>query len=81
MLKIKIQKTDDDYALMLDGDVEDVSCASKSLMSLVPPECVTGDGLLRVRADAEHYLDAWLNAVQATNRMTRVTWLPVATEA
>ena len=81
MLEIRIQKTDEDFALMLDGDVEDISSACTSLLSLLPPECVSGDGLLRIRFDAADFLDAWLHAVKATNRMAKVTWLPVAMEA
>jgi len=77
MLRIQIQKTTDDFVVAFEGNIEDLSTASASLLDIVPHEFVrAADGFLRVDPQAAQYLDAWLRAVRATHRFSKIVWLP-----
>jgi len=83
MLKIRLQQDDDDFVIWLEGEVEDVAYASQSLAGIVPAEYLAArfDGLLCIRGEAGKFLQAWLYAIQHTNRFAKVVWLPIAGNA
>lgn len=81
MLKVRIQETLTDYAVMLDGDVEYILTASQGLIDCIPPDRVQAvDGLLHVDVQAAHFFEAWLEAVRHTHR-AKIVWIPITANA
>jgi hypothetical protein len=86
-MKVIITTRDEDFLLILRGQLEDISSAGTALTRLVPAHhlhavdgLLQGDCLLRIDSEAKEYLAAWLRAVEGSYR-TKIIWLPTAVSA
>jgi hypothetical protein len=77
-LRVHVHEFDENFAVVLEGDIEQVSSATAGLLDIVPQVFLsTTDGFLCINAQAASYLEAWLHAIGCTHRFAKIMRLPI----